>query len=495
MNLPNETLSEADISGQRKAETVVDASAIPVVLGHHLHDLPTLRADPNLDHTDHDQAVADAHDPLVEHANASVHQAHLMEGGINQHTQLVSNINAAIGDLVDNTHIDQPEQPQQHEVQELAQQSVMEEDAIWEPAVHDVLSGRGASVNAHEGNKKFRAFSFIRKPEFEAANHAAKRRIATEIVTATVSNYGSRFLKRKVDKGPWYEMTMEQAILKACQVMRDHRRPDRIAQRELSANSGKKRVRATTTPLDDLPLPPPPCPDQPIVENPYGVHEYDILCGRGAYVNGHVGNARLRHLALERKAQFDSANYTEKRALATEMVTIIRSLEPPGRFLKRVDMKTAHKSDNWILPPKGVEGAWEELADEKAIHKACQVMRDIDRPDRREREERRKLRKLRKHNVDTTAEPLNIGISQQYREHQENMRLQLHQHSQRHQDPYQSDNEAIPLLEDQDMGASSTSEAVDASVVEAMDRVFDGMPDGAMSSHQSAGGSHGLTSI
>jgi hypothetical protein len=75
------------------------------------------------------------------------------------------------------------------------------------------------------------------------------------------------------------------------------------------------------------------------------------------------------------------------------------------------------------------------------------------------------------------------------------MRLQLHQHSQRHQDPYQSDNEAIPLLEDQDMGASSTSEAVDASVVEAMDRVFDGMPDGAMSSHQSAGGSHGLTSI
>ena len=68
--------------------------------------------------------------------------------------------------------------------------------AVWEPKDQDVLSGRGASVNAHAGNKKFRALCFSRKPEFEAGNHAAKRRIATEIVTATANNGESRFLKK-----------------------------------------------------------------------------------------------------------------------------------------------------------------------------------------------------------------------------------------------------------------------------------------------------------
>jgi hypothetical protein len=43
-----------------------------------------------------------------------------------------------------------------------------------------------------------------------------------------------------------------------------------------------------------------------------------------------------------------------------------------------------------VLPPRGLDGTWEELNDEKAIHKACQVMRDIDRPDRKDREVRRR---------------------------------------------------------------------------------------------------------
>jgi outer membrane biosynthesis protein TonB len=126
--------------------------------------------------------------------------------------------------------------------------------AIWEPNDPDVLSGRGASVNAHGGNKKFRALCFRRKPEFEAGNHAAKRRIATEIVTSTSNGGTARFLKRKSDKGPWYQMSTEQAILKACQVMRDYKRPDRIAIREMMAQNGnaRKRNRQTeSTPMLD----------------------------------------------------------------------------------------------------------------------------------------------------------------------------------------------------------------------------------------------------
>mmetsp|Transcript_240 Transcript_240/g.493 ORF Transcript_240/g.493 Transcript_240/m.493 type:complete len:233 (+) Transcript_240:410-1108(+) len=40
---------------------------------------------------------------------------------------------------------------------------------------------------------------------------------------------------------------------------------------------------------------------------------------------------------------------------------------------------------------------WEELSDDKAIHKACQVMRDISRPDRKYREERKEERLKHKH--------------------------------------------------------------------------------------------------
>mmetsp|Transcript_20279 Transcript_20279/g.49721 ORF Transcript_20279/g.49721 Transcript_20279/m.49721 type:complete len:418 (-) Transcript_20279:112-1365(-) len=268
-------------------------------------------------------------------------------------------------------------------------------NAIWEPAPPDVLSGRGASVNAHPGNKKFRALCFARKPEFEAGNHAAKRRVATEIVTSTFDGGKARFLKKKGEKGPWYEMTKEQAILKACQVMRDYKRPDRMAMREMMQQNGHARKRSRSaepsTPLLDTPVPTGPL--EPIIENPFGVHSHDVLSGRGAFVNGHVGNSRLRTLALERKNQFDAGNYTEKRALATEIVHLVRSLKPPGRFLKKVTAKKGEKVVEEKDAAKAFENEWEELPDEKAIHKACQVMRDIDRPDRKDRELRRANKK------------------------------------------------------------------------------------------------------
>jgi len=256
-----------------------------------------------------------------------------------------------------------------------------EEDLI-KPEENDVLNGRGAWVNAHKGNIKFRAVCFARKPEFEAGNHAAKRRIATEIVEMTRAASG-RFLKRRDGKGgPWYELSTEKAILKACQVMRDFQRPDRVALRQVSGSKGgRKRQRSVeSTPGANAPLPEKPL--DPIVENPFGVHSHDVLSGRGAYVNGHVGNQRFRKLAIERKAQFDAGNYSEKRTLAGEIVGVIRSLVPPGRFLKRVaNHGGATTKSKEEASPQGLDG-WEELSDDRAIHKACQVMRDLQRPDR-----------------------------------------------------------------------------------------------------------------
>jgi hypothetical protein len=223
-------------------------------------------------------------------------------------------------------------------------------------------------VNANEGNKKFRALCFARKTEFDTGNHAAKRRIATEIVDFCITNHGSRFYKKMTttttktatstaaaaaakkaasssstcssnnnDCSGWYEMTREQALLKACQVMRDHLRPDRIAQRESMEASGcakKKRNRAAPstpvssqdfccvtqitlceetstvgavvphiyaaiilfrvsiqTKMDDVPV----FPAKVAMDTPEGVHVHDVLCGRGAVRREHIG---MKYIAL-----------------------------------------------------------------------------------------------------------------------------------------------------------------------------------------------------
>jgi hypothetical protein len=112
---------------------------------------------------------------------------------------------------------------------------------------------------------------------------------------------------------------------------------------------------------------------------------------------------------MERKSNFDTATYTEKRQLATEIVQIIHGLKPPGRFLKKasepkkISQKKADEThDDGDKPtaaegsPELIDGIWEQLSDDKSIHKACQVMRDINRPDRKHREERKEERKKRK---------------------------------------------------------------------------------------------------
>lgn len=59
--------------------------------------------------------------------------------------------------------------------------------------------------------------------------------------------------------------------------------------------------------------------------------------------------------------------------MATEIVTYIRSLDPPGRFLRKVNQpKVNATEDEQKHQQQGTPAAWEELPDERAIHKACQ---------------------------------------------------------------------------------------------------------------------------
>ena len=149
------------------------------------------------------------------------------------------------------------------------------------------------------------------------------------------------------------------------QVMRDYKRPDRLALRD--AKGGSKKRKLESTPMDDVPI----FLDtvEATIENPFGINDHDVICGRGAYVNSHPGNKRLRQMAIEKKQVFENGTFTEKTALAADIVSQIKGLQPPGRFLKKADSGKGQEFR------KGLAGEWEELSDDKAIHKACQVMR------------------------------------------------------------------------------------------------------------------------
>jgi hypothetical protein len=166
-------------------------------------------------------------------------------------------------------------------------------DLIYGYHFNDVLSGRGATVNSHPGNRRFRSLCADRKAEFDVATNAHKREIALEIVESVMGWYPpGRFIERvndvascspeeveaffrevdcervltgfsaayfdrmgftfkrnkrlKKELGPWRDMGMERAIQKVCGVIRDHKRPDRIALRAMGMLGEKKSMKANT---------------------------------------------------------------------------------------------------------------------------------------------------------------------------------------------------------------------------------------------------------
>lgn len=89
--------------------------------------------------------------------------------------------------------------------------------------------------------------------------------------------------------------------------------------------------------------------------------ENDVLCGRGGSINSHGGNERFRLLVEKRKRVYLTARFKrEKRLIASSIVTEIRDLNPPGRFLTR-DSKS---------------GQWQDIGDEKARDKTSQALRE-----------------------------------------------------------------------------------------------------------------------
>lgn len=105
------------------------------------------------------------------------------------------------------------------------------------------------------------------------------------------------------------------------------------------------------------------------------VTDHDVLKGRGVHISSHPGNKRFRALV---QARYDGRycsgfSTSEKKALGEEIVVHIQSLTPPGRFLKR---------EGRCHSARGLDGPWEEMTGKESIKKACQALRDCNRPDR-----------------------------------------------------------------------------------------------------------------
>jgi len=91
-------------------------------------------------------------------------------------------------------------------------------------------------------------------------------------------------------------------------------------------------------------------------------HEHDVLSGRGGGINGHAGNVKFRQWVNCRKNEYNLApNKAEKARVAREVIDLVRSQDPPGRFLQKESSLT---------------GWWVEVDDEKVMAKTSQALRE-----------------------------------------------------------------------------------------------------------------------
>ncbi|CAB9506983.1 Transcriptional regulator [Seminavis robusta] len=95
-------------------------------------------------------------------------------------------------------------------------------------------------------------------------------------------------------------------------------------------------------------------------------HDHDVLSGRGGAINAHSGNQRFREWVRVRKERYNLARTkAEKASVANEVMDLVKSLNPPGRFLQR-DQSSVMGGTAW----------WVECDEVKAMAKTSQALRE-----------------------------------------------------------------------------------------------------------------------
>lgn len=105
--------------------------------------------------------------------------------------------------------------------------------------------------------------------------------------------------------------------------------------------------------------------------SPFGtLGDDDIVCGRGAPVNHHIGNERFRELVLGYNKSYFVAKRSEKPKIAMKILDVLASRG--ARFVRRIKGASA------------VAARWEEVSHKIAYEKVCQALRDAGGPNVKE---------------------------------------------------------------------------------------------------------------
>eukprot|EP00986_Skeletonema_menzelii_P012203 scaffold6619_cov146-Skeletonema_menzelii.AAC.9 len=128
--------------------------------------------------------------------------------------------------------------------------------------------------------------------------------------------------------------------------------------------------------------------------------ENDILCGRGGGTNAHSGNIKFRKLVAAHKLRYLAASKSDKPNVARDVVKEWRGMNPPGRFLAKMDVKmmislnlitveeikeeaaqdaaaaSSGVDGNGVTKKKKEKVYWYDVGDKKAREKASQCLRE-----------------------------------------------------------------------------------------------------------------------
>jgi hypothetical protein len=91
------------------------------------------------------------------------------------------------------------------------------------------------------------------------------------------------------------------------------------------------------------------------------INENDVLCGRGAGTNRHIGNQRFRELVQANQEAYLAAKVLDKSVIASVIIDTMNKRSPAGRFLKA--------SESGANGDKKEEIRWHQISDRAAKEK------------------------------------------------------------------------------------------------------------------------------
>ena len=203
------------------------------------------------------------------------------------------------------------------------------------PHDHDVISGRG-NFYYHPGNHRFRNIICKIKKEYMKGTLDEKKTYTLDVIDKIKSlNPPGRFLKQDITcaRRSWYELGEKDTYVKTRQALLK-----KVGQQ----NNHHKSIGLATG-----------------IELP---HDHDVINGRGNYSFRHPGNHRFRNIICKIKKEDIKSTLDEKKKYAQDVIDKIKSLNPPGRFLKQ-DITCARRS-------------WYELGEKDTLIKTRQALRE-----------------------------------------------------------------------------------------------------------------------